>query len=231
MNLIARAIHWVLLTGLPFGMTGCVAPVHSLFPPKPGEARRTVYLVTQGPWHTGIALRRADVPAGIWVAKDDYPDAKYIEVGWGDSDGYRKKLTPWIVTKGLFWPTHSVLQLDGFTNSVEANFADPRATIVAVDLSVRGFERLCQHIACTHELDEAGRPRRLGDDWYDARGKYCICWTCNTWLAKGLRAAGCPIVSWWCLTRGPLIRQARRFGRVVHEPGTDCAVTTPAIRR
>ncbi len=197
---------------------GCVGPVKSLYPPRAGESTRTVYVVTQGAIHTGIAVRRADIPERLWPTKEDYPQAKYLEAGWGDDDGYRKDLTAWIVIKALFWPTRSVLQLDGFTNSVAANFNDSESTIIAIDLTERGFERLCEHISKTHALDKSGKPIALGNDWYRANGKYCVFKTCNTWVATGLRQAGCPITPLYCISRGPLVHQARKFGRVVKLP-------------
>lgn len=207
---------------------GCAAPNTALFPPAPGEATRTVYVVNQGGRHTGIAVKRMDIPASLWPAKHDYPAAQYLEVGWGDDDGYRKDLTFWIVFKGLFWPTRSVLQLDGFDKSLDENFDDPKSTIIEVRLSAAGFERLCTHISETHALDSGGKPIALGDDWYRARGKYCIFNTCNTWVASGLRKAGCPIVPVWCVTRGPLLRQTREFGRVLRQPGMGVQYKTPA---
>jgi len=37
--------------------------------------------------------------------------------------------------------------------------------------------------------------------------------TCNTWVAKALRSAGCPITPAYCITRGPLLYQTKKFGR------------------
>lgn len=200
----------VLLLG-----AGCVGPIESLYPARPGEPVRTIFVVNHGGLHTGIAVERADIPTNVWPANHDYPQARYLEIGWGDDDGYRKDLTPWIVIKGLFWPTRSVLLVDGFTNSVAKNFEDPRYTIVEIHLSERGFERLCRHIGQTYAVDAAGQPIRLGDDWYGARGKYCGFKTCNTWVASGLRAAGCPITPAYCMTPGPLLHQATKIGRVM----------------
>ena len=212
-------IAGLLLRPLPLLLllvtTGCLGPVKSLYPPAPGETQRSVYVVNHGGLHTGIAVERADIPADLWPAKSDYPNARYLEVGWGDDDGYRKDLTSWIVFKALCWPTRSVLLLDGFTNSMAENFNGPGYTIIEIKVSERGFRRLCEHISRTHLLDEAGRSISLGDDWYRARGKYCICKTCNTWVASALRAAGCPITPVYCITPGPLLYQSRKIGRVL----------------
>lgn len=221
MRLIAGYLPLLVL------VTGCLGPVKSLYPPAPGAPTRTVYVVNQGTWHTGIALESKDVSEHLWPVTLDYPNARYLEVGWGDHDAYTKELTCWIAFKAAMWPTRSVLQLDGFAGSLDENFPDPRTTIIAITLSERGFERLCKFIGDTHVLDAHGRPIALGDDWYRARGKYCVFNTCNTWVAKGLRAAGCPISPAYCITRGPLLRQAKRFGHVLRSPTTEFDIENP----
>ena len=207
---------------------GCAGPIKSLYPPAPGATTRTVYVVNQGGRHTGLAVERADIPDPFLPVKSDYPEARYLEVGWGDDEGYRKDLTPWIVIKGLFWPTRSILQVDAFAGPLDENYDDPRTTILEIKLSERGFERLCRHLGETWALDENGLPIALGDDWYRARGKYCLFKNCNTWVASGLRAAGCPITPVCCITSGPLLRQARKFGRVVRMPMAESRDKAPS---
>ena len=210
-------MHWLPVLFLLL-TTGCVGPVKSLYPPAPGEVARSVYVVNHAGRHTGIAVERADIPSDLWTANHDYPNARYLEVGWGDDDGYRRDLTTGIVVKALVWSTRTVLLVDGFTNSLAKNFDAPGYTIIEIKLSQRGFERLCRHIGQTYALDSSGRPIPLGDDWYRAQGRYCLFNTCNTWVASGLRSAGCPITPFYCITRKPLLHQARKIGRVVPIP-------------
>lgn len=212
---------------LLFLVTGCLGPIKSLYPPEPGAPTRSVYVVNQGTWHTGIALESKDVPEHLWPVKRDYPNARYLEVGWGDDDAYRKELTCWITFKAAMLPTRSVLQLDGFAGSLDENFTDPRTTIIEIKLSEAGFGRLCKFIGDTHVLNKEGRPVALGDDWYKARGKYCVFNTCNTWVAKALRSAGCPITPAYCITRGPLLRQTKKFGDVLRTPAAPADQSSP----
>lgn len=191
---------------------GCAGPVKSLYPPGPGEAPRSVYVIHHGSLHTGLAVKRSDIPAGLWPAQRDYAEFKYLEIGWGEDDGYRKPLTTGIAIKALAGSKRTVLLADGF-NAVREKVKSPRFTVIQVDLSDRGFARLCRHIERTYALDEAGRPIRLEKGWYRARGTYSAFRTCNTWAAEGLRQAGCPITPAYCLTAGPLLSQVRRFGR------------------
>jgi hypothetical protein len=190
--------------------SGCAGPIKSLYPPGSGERPRKVYVINHSILHTGLAVKRSDIPRGMWPAKKDYPGCKYLEVGWGDDDGYRKDLTTGIAVKALLGSRRTVLLSNRFED-----FSDSRLKIVEVDLSALGFSRLCRHIEQTYALDESGRPIRLGTRWYRARGTYSAFNTCNTWVASGLRKAGCPVTPAFCLTPGPLLSQVRRFGKVI----------------
>jgi hypothetical protein len=191
---------------------GCARPVKSLYPAGPAEKPRSVYVIHHGSLHTGLAVKRSDIPSGLWPAHRDYATFKYLEIGWGEDDGYRKPLTTGIAIKALAGSRRTVLLADGF-NAVREKVRSPRFTVIQVDLSDRGFARLCRHIERTYALDEAGGPIRLAKGWYRGRGTYSAFRTCNTWAAEGLRQAGCPIIPAYCLTAGPLLSQVRRFGR------------------
>jgi hypothetical protein len=161
-----------------------------------------------------LTVRRADIPRDRWPASRDYADSKYIEVGWGDDDGYRKPLTSGIAMKALAGSKRTVLLADGFSRGIRAQYSDPKFTVLAVNLSEAGVVRLCDHIQETYALNERGGPIRLGDGWYRARGTYSAFNTCNTWIASGLHKAGCPITPTLCLTAGQLLGRVRPFARL-----------------
>jgi hypothetical protein len=160
-------------------------------------------------------VRRTDIPRGHWPASADFADSKYIEVGWGDDDGYRKPLTCGIALKALLGDPQTVLLAEGLSQTPAGKYNDPKFTALAVDLSRSGFTRLCDHIQQTYALDPSGKPLRLGDGWYRARGTYSAFNTCNTWVAACLQRAGCPISPALCLTSGQLLGRVRPFARVV----------------
>jgi hypothetical protein len=212
---LARAIQQIVFVAATLlCAVACAGPAKLLYPPRAGEAPRRVYVINHGALHTGLAMKRSDIPRGIWPANRDYSGFKYIEVGWGDDGAYRKPLTSGIAMKALAGSRRTVLLSDGFS-ALREKLDAPRFTVIEVDLSARGFARLCQHIDQTYALDEAGQPIRLGKGWYRARGIYSAFNTCNTWVASALRKAGCPITPAYCPTPGPLLHQARQFGRVV----------------
>lgn len=214
----ARAILQIAFVAATLlGALACAGPAKPLYPPRAGETPRTVYVINHGALHTGLAVKRPDIPRGVWPANRDYSGFTYLEVGWGDDDGYRKPLTSGIAMKALTGSKRTVLLSDGF-RSLREKLDAPRFTVIEVGLSARGFARLCQHIEQTYALDESGQPVRLEKGWYRARGTYSAFNTCNTWVAEGLRQAGCPINPSYCLTPGPLLSQARKFGRVLARP-------------
>lgn len=176
-------------------------------------ARNTVYIVHHGTLHTGLTLKRSDIPPGHWSASADFSRSKYIEVGWGDDDGYRRPLTSGIATKALLGDPRTVVFAEGFSEPIARQYRDPKFTVLAVDLPNGGITRLSDYIEETYALEKNGEPIRLGDGWYRARGSYSAFNTCNTWIARGLRVAGCPIDETLCLTAGQLLGRVRPFAR------------------
>ena len=182
---------------------------------RPTGRLATVYLVHHGTLHTGLTVKRSDIPRGHWPASADYGGSKYIEVGWGEDDGYRKPLTVGIAVNALMGSKRTVLLADGFRQSIRNKYSDPKFTVLAVDLPPAGLARLCDHIQQTYALDERGKPLRLSQGWYRARGTYSAFNTCNTWIATGLKKAGCPIEPTLCLLPGQLLGRARPFARTI----------------
>jgi hypothetical protein len=204
-----------LVSIAPLLLTACAATRDSAARFRSIPSSTTVYVVHHGTLHTGLALKRSEIPQGHWRPGADYGHSRYIEVGWGDDDGYRKPLTTGIALKALAGSKRTVLLADGFSQSVQEKYTDPKFTVLAVDLSRRGFSRLCDHIQQTYALDARGNPIRLGDGWYRARGTYSAFNTCNTWIAAGLRKAGCPIDPTLCLLPRQLLARVRPFARPV----------------
>lgn len=210
-----RGLTQVAVLAMPLLFVACAAPSSSLRSPLSREPARTVYVVHHGSLHTGLTLKRADIPRGSWPASRDYARSNYIEVGWGDDDGYRKPLTSGIAMKALAGSKRTVLLTDGFSQAIRAKYNDPKFTVLAVGLSEVGFARLCDHIQRTYALNEKGEPIRFGEGWYRARGTYSAFNTCNTWVASGLQKAGCPITPALCLMPGQLLGRVRPFARPI----------------
>jgi uncharacterized protein DUF2459 len=196
-------------------LAACAGTMRPVSESRSTESHPTVYVVHHGRLHTGLAVRRTDIPHGHWPASADFADSRYIEVGWGDDDGYRKPLTCGIALKALLGDPQTVLLAQGFSQTPARKYNDPKFTVLAVDLPQSGFTRLCDHIQQTYTLDSSGKPLRLGAGWYRARGTYSAFNTCNTWVAACLQRAGCPISPALCLTSGQLLGRVQPFARAV----------------
>lgn len=211
---------------------GCVGPVRGLFPVPPGQTPRTVY-VLYGGLHTGVIVRAADIPKGLWPEHREFPDAKYLETGWGDSQGYRFPLTSGIALRALFDSKASVLLIHAFSGSITNEYAGIAKEIISVQLSSRGLACLCAYIQNSYALDSSGRPIPMPavfpeENFFLARGHYSAVNTCNNWTARALRVAGCPIRPRWSMFPGTVMGQTRHFGCVIWpEPQTDRTATVP----
>jgi len=201
-----------LVAGL--AVAACLGPVRDLYPPRLGDATVTVHVVRHG-WHSGLVIRRDQIPPEAWPEHARFPAGRFLEVGWGDrafyqspDAGIRLALEASLASGG------SVLHVGAFDRTPAEHFA--HAEVIPVVLSARGADALARFVARAYARDEAGRAIDLGPGlypgsrFYAATGRYWLLYTCNTWIAEGLRAAGCPITPAWALTASNLTFQARR---------------------
>ena len=211
----------MLLVVVGLVAAACLGPVRDVYtrpsPAAPGEATVTVHVVRHG-WHSGLVIRRDQIPAGAWPELGRFPATRFLEVGWGDRAFYQSPDAG--VTRAIeasFASGGSVLHVTGFDRAPAEHFA--HAEITAVELSARGAEALARFVGRAYARDPAGAPTDLGPGlhpgsrFYAATGRYSLVYTCNSWIAEALRAGGCPLTPAWALTAGNLAFQARRCGR------------------
>jgi len=215
------SLRRVLLPLILLALGACAAPSSGPVQPQGGGPGVPVYLVGHDQ-HTGIAVRRADIPAGLWPEKRDFPQAEYLEVGWGDRDYYygRNQGLAGTLRAALWFDNPSVLHVAGVRGPLPENF--PASEIIEVQLSRDGFERLVRYIHDAY--DRAGAPATAplgpglyGDSrFYPATESFNLLRTCNVWTARGLRGAGLPIHD--SITMEGLLSQARGIGKVIQKP-------------
>lgn len=209
----------IFLSALLLALCACSLPRAGSAPPRDG-APAAIYLVSHG-WHTGLAVRRADIPVGLWPESRDFPEADYLEVGWGDHDFYRSPDPGlWLTLRAALWPTPSVLHVVGVRDPLAAYFG--ASEVIELRLSRAGLERLMHYIHDAHARDDAPAgtplgslgPGPYGDSrFYPARATFHLLRTCNVWTARALRAAGLPVRD--AITREGLMSQARGLGTVI----------------
>ena len=223
MNRADRALPGVftallLLAGLAACAATPIAPAPSTASTEAPPAARTLHVVGHG-WHTSIVLRAADVLTDAWPARADFPDAQYLEIGWGNRD-YYQATDPgvWLALKAAFWPAPGVLHVVAFDGAVERYFG--AAEVVELTVSEAGLQRLIKHLRASHERDAAGRPIVLGPGlygrsrFYASRERFHLLKTCNVWVATALREAGLPLTPTLTISAGALMARLRALGRV-----------------
>jgi uncharacterized protein (TIGR02117 family) len=178
------------------------APVAGISPAPP---ERSIYVVPQG-GHTGIAMRRADVPAELIPEKRDFSGADYLEFGWGDRDYYMAESPgPWVTFKAAFLPTRSVVHVAGVRGALASSF--PGSEVVEIPLSRAGLEGLLRYMHDAFAREDRAAAEPLGSGFYPGRETFHLLRTCNVWTAGALRAAGLPVRN--SITVEGIMRQVR----------------------
>jgi uncharacterized protein (TIGR02117 family) len=190
-------------------LLGCAsAPIDAQAPPECATAR-LVQVIDHG-LHAGLLLPAADLLQRLPALAEDFSDAGFIELGWGDEGFYRNPDAGFAQgVRALFWSGDSVLHLV----HLPARPADGQLTLA---LDEAGYKRLLDYLLASFVLSADGRPQSLGPGlyghsrFYQAKGRYSLLNTCNTWVAEALAAAGLPFASSRPLTASGLMAQLRR---------------------
>jgi uncharacterized protein (TIGR02117 family) len=193
----------------------CASPLAE--PAFRGPVAKIASVVNYG-WHSSIVLKRAEISPRVLAEIRDFPDADYLEFGWGDWD-YYQAADPGVglALKAAFGSSGSVLHVTGIKGAPGAYF--PGSEIVEIPLSEEAFQRMIAFLASTFARPYAGAPAeaRPGLDprskFYRANGRFHLFRTCNTWVAEALREAGLPVSS-FTLTAGGLMNQVKPLGVV-----------------
>lgn len=199
-------------------LTGCTKPISAYYPPDPGRTdNKTVYVVNHG-LHTGIVLPKKEA-APYMSTFDDFKNARYLEIGWGDETYYQKDPnTLWMGIKALFWPTDSVIHVAAFQREPVVYFSNKE--VIPLKLSHIGFSRMVKVIYNSFAVNQQGEPIKLGKGlygtsrFYRAEGKFHLFNNCNTWSARAIRSSGFPINTFSIFTADDLFYQLKRSEEV-----------------
>lgn len=171
--------------------------------------------VSADDWHAGIVVRREAVAAtGLLPEIADFPDAAYLEFGWGDRTYYpsRDKTLAMTLAAALT-DTPAIMHVAGLWGPAAEVW--PGRETIEISLDAAAFEQLVAAIAGTFERPEGGRAEMVtgglypGSHFYHAAGSFHLLNTCNTWVARMLAAAGVPVRAEGIVTAGDLMGRLR----------------------
>lgn len=94
-NVLPGKLRFLLgiLPLLPLFGGGCVCVVKGPYRPPPDQTAGVIYVLHRG-LHVGVIIRAADIPPGLSPEHREFPRAEYLELGWGDTEGYRSIAGP-----------------------------------------------------------------------------------------------------------------------------------------
>lgn len=144
------------------------------------------------------------------------PEHEWIEYSWGDSSFFvTPGQPPWSMKfRALLTPTTTVMHVLPLTEQRRAGIG-LRETMAELRLDTAQFARLRRAVQRGFAWSEAGLPQPLFKGWgagamfYRGTGTYIWHYTCNSWTADALRAAGLRMPVWDMTTR-PVVKAALR---------------------
>lgn len=218
--MVGPALKRGLLPPILLALGACAAFAPNPVAPGNGGPGVSIYLVAHDK-HSGIAVQRADIPAGLWPEIRDFPQADYLEVGWGEREYYFGRDQGFTGTMRAAFGSNnpSVLHVAGVRGPLAKSF--PASEIIEVTLPRDGFERLVRYIHDAYDRKGAPVVAPLGPGLYgDSRfypgwESFHLLRTCNVWTARGLRDAGLPVED--SITMEGVMSQARAIGRVIQK--------------
>ncbi|WP_158295581.1 DUF2459 domain-containing protein [Crenalkalicoccus roseus] len=183
--------------------------------PAPPPGVPAAWLV-QISWHTEVALPLRREEALARLLAPFLPEAPLVAFGFG-ARGFFTAREP-----GLAELSGALLPGPGALLAVPmAAPPTPDTVEDAVPLPLAGaaHEAVAAFLLGEFERDAAGRPRpirpgfRPGAWFFEARRRYALPYTSNTWAVEALAAGGLPLDPSGVMTAGAAMREARRAAR------------------
>jgi hypothetical protein len=203
------ALAWTLAT------SGC-ATGRSTIEGAPPESQRSIYVVRRG-WHTGVAVATRDWPNRNWSLLSEFPEADYLEFGWGDERFYQEDPdTVWMSLRAALWPTASVVHVIGLREPLLDNVH--ALDIVEVPVPIDRLQTLATAIEQEFAGDEpiptgvTLRDAPVPNRFYKGQRRFYFPRMCNWWTATRLNEAGCPTDPATVIFASRVLKEARECG-------------------
>lgn len=186
---------WLLLPFL-LVITACSTRPQAIETPiTSAQTNSTQIFIVRHRWHTGFVVPAEDVFGRIPELRGRFPNAAYLEFGWGDGNFYPSAtFSMGLALRALLWPTDTAVHVAAVPEDVTQYFNLIPIRVICLDKTQ--LEGLLQFLANSLEYDSESslqlmRRGLYGDSaFFVGTGSYHLFNTCNQWTAKGLRSAG-----------------------------------------
>ena len=123
---LPRPRPWIVLV-LALLLTACAAAPPAPPPSQTDLGAKTVIFVTSNGWHSGIVVAKADLPPDRLPETVDFPEARFLEFGWGDAVYYpAKQPTFGMSLQAALVPTPAVVHVAGLWGGTRARLPESR---------------------------------------------------------------------------------------------------------
>jgi uncharacterized protein (TIGR02117 family) len=176
---------------------------------KTGESIE--FFVLQAGWHTGIVLRTKDVSPADWPEVVNYQRYTFVDIGWGDEQFYQDEgNSPALALRAALIPTSSVIHIVPF-NVHPLKLYGSETFLKRIEATSAEFSALCRIISSSFKRDKNGnliksQINKNPSGFFEAKGKYHIFNTCNTWVVRCLKEAGYNVSPGGVITQQQLIK-------------------------
>jgi uncharacterized protein (TIGR02117 family) len=172
-----------------------------------------IHILTNGV-HTDLVLpyQNQYMDWSKWVnpsqTKSGDSTAVNVAFGWGDKGFYLETKT-WdelkfsTAFKAVFYLGSSAMHVSFYKKLRETT------SCRKICVSKESYLRLVDHITESFDADSVGVPKQIvgaaftnHDAFYEAKGKYSLFYTCNTWVNDGLKSAGLKACYWTAFKGG-----------------------------
>jgi Protein of unknown function (DUF2459) len=209
---LGRALRLAVLLTLP--LCGC-EPGLPACEPASAAPNDVVFVVEHG-WHTDLAIPAEALRGNMAIFRDIFPGLQVLVVGFGK----RTFMIAPVTTSGDLlvgpFPGQGAIMVVGLKGPPAQAYEDGMQT--AVRLPPGGAERLSDFIWDTLQTHD-GHPLRIRDGlfpgsvFYATRIGYAGTYTCNTWTADALHAAGVPVDTHGVIFAGQTMSRLARVSR------------------
>ncbi len=148
--------------------------------------------VVRRSWHTDVVFETRALPPQLAAAAGALPGATWLSIGFGDRAWFIEEARGALPMLGALFGGPAALLVTGLPSPPARAFADDEQVALAV--SAAGRAAMLGFIADQMEATQPIAPGPYpGSLFFATRLRYAATYTCNTWTADALRAAGLPI--------------------------------------
>jgi uncharacterized protein (TIGR02117 family) len=197
-----------------FSVAACstVRPHHPQGPLS--ETTDRIYVIDRG-WHTDIGLPVSELRGKLAMVGANFPGANTLTIGFGDRAYLLERKTDFFDMLRALFPGQAALLVTGLSLPPAAAFGADK--VVTLAIAKPQLEALEEFLAGYFASQGAAQPVPLaegpypGSLFFASDATYDAFFTCNSWTAESLRAAGYPVSTTLVIFADQVMAEARRL--------------------